>query len=636
MLAVVEIENLSQDPSLEWLDRGVAELLTTNLAQAKGLDVISTDRVRGLIRRRAKEGGRLPPGEAQGVAREAGADLFLNGSLLKVGSRLRLDLRVQETATGKVLFADKVEGENAQAVFGMVDQTTGGILERLVPAESPAKPNVAASLTANLEALHAYDEGRGYLDRVMWEKAAEAFRRATVLDPQFAMAYYQLAGSVWVFDIRGSRQAAARAAELASRMPLPRQQKLLIQAGQLNSDGRTPEAEKVAATAVREFPLEVGPRQMLANIHYAEGKYREAKTLIEEVVRMDDRQAGAYLILAYIQGYDGDVPQALDAIERYAALLPPNDPNPIDTRGDILAMSERYDEAITAYRRNIGLNQWRSGSTHKVALSYLYQGKVSLAEATALSEYEKSETDGRALAAELLGDIEVGRGRLDRAAARYEDAARFYASQEEQVPPSVLLKAAQISFEQLQPEAALALGRRHATFWAVGVRGTAYLLLKNEAAAEKEFADLRTSAEPWLGDYMAGKIVELHRLLAASYAGRTQSVIASWPELGGGLRYLYSLEVGRAYLEAGMRSDAEGQLRSAIKRAWGEPNLLVTQSYLSHTLAKFYMGKLLEQNGKTAEAINAYQEFLGHFENSTAKLPQIAVARAALMRLIQP
>ena len=81
VLAVVEIENMTQDSSLDWLGGGVAELLTTNLAQAEGLDVISTQRVRGLIRRRVREGERLPLGQTQDVAREASADLFLSGAL---------------------------------------------------------------------------------------------------------------------------------------------------------------------------------------------------------------------------------------------------------------------------------------------------------------------------------------------------------------------------------------------------------------------------------------------------------------------------------------------------------------------------------------------------------------------------
>jgi cytochrome c-type biogenesis protein CcmH/NrfG len=51
-------------------------------------------------------------------------------------------------------------------------------------------------------------------------------------------------------------------------------------------------------------------------------------------------------------------------------------------------------------------------------------------------------------------------------------------------------------------------------------------------------------------------------------------------------------------------------------------------------LAQFYLGRVLEQSARKAEAIDAYKEFLSHFENSTAKLPQIAQARAALKRLM--
>src|SRR5215471_10425254 len=70
-LAVIEIQNLSQDPSLNWLSNGLVDLLTTDLAQAKGIDVISTERIRGLIHGHVKPDESLAPGEAQRVAREA-------------------------------------------------------------------------------------------------------------------------------------------------------------------------------------------------------------------------------------------------------------------------------------------------------------------------------------------------------------------------------------------------------------------------------------------------------------------------------------------------------------------------------------------------------------------------------------
>jgi tetratricopeptide (TPR) repeat protein len=634
-LAVVAIENMTEDRSLEWLDRGVAELLTTNLAQAKSLDVISTERVRGLISRRTKGEGRLPPGAAQEVAKEAQADMFLSGALLKVGSQLRLDLRVQETATGKLLFADKVEGDNAQAVFGMVDQATAAILAKLTPGEAPPKPNVAASLTSNLEALRAYEEGLSYYDRFFMEEAASAFRRATELDPQFAMAHYQLAGSS--IDYAAARQAMARAAQLADRLPLPRLQKLVIQSGRLAQDGHMQEAEQVAETAVREFPREIGPRFELATIRYVEWRWTEAKPVLEEIVRLDDRHAWAHLLAAYTYASEGDLRRAMSAADRYAALLPPNDPNPLDTRGDVLAMNERYEEAIAAHRKNQELNPaWCKRSPYKIALAYLHEGKYSLAEASAQSAYEKSRPTGGALEASALGDIEVGRGRLDRAVARYEEATRIYAKENPVRAFIPLCKAAQVYLEERQPEALLALGRRHASPWAAGVRGTAYVLLKKDAAAEKEFATLRASVTPLVGDYMAGKTVELHRLQAGAYAGQWQEVTASWPQLASQQRNLFALDVGRAYLEMGMLSDAERHLRFALlaQRCWGSPDLLPSASFLSYTLAQFYLGRILEQTGKKAEAINAYQEFLSHFENSTAKLPQIAEARAALKRLM--
>jgi tetratricopeptide (TPR) repeat protein len=237
----------------------------------------------------------------------------------------------------------------------------------------------------------------------------------------------------------------------------------------------------------------------------------------------------------------------------------------------------------------------------------------------------------------MLGEIEAGRGRLDAAVAHYEEAARLLESKTPEVAFGRLFKGAQIYFEQRQPEAALALGRRHPGPSAAGVRGTAYLLLKNEPAAEKEFNAQRAYLTPLLGDYMAGKYVDLERLLAAAYAGRSREVTAGWQQLGGQFRPMVALEVGRAYLELGALPEAEQHLRFASKayRNWGiNRPLVVAPNFLTYALTQFYLGKILEQTGKKAEAINAYQEFLGHFENSTAKLPQIAEARAALKRLM--
>src|SRR5215469_6882907 len=328
-MAVIEIENLLQDPSLQWLGDGVVDLLTTDLAQARNLEVISSERVRSLISREVKPGESLPASHAQRVAQKAGADVFVSGGLLKMGHGFRLNLRVQDTATGKVLLADKVEGDSPQAIFSMIDQATEHIVSKLTPTEAKVPPG-AASLSSNLDALHAYEEGMSYFVRLFNDRAAASFRRAIELDPQFAMAYYQLAQKV--SEPSEKRRILAEAAQLAQSQGLPEQQKLLIRATQLQYEGRWEEATQTFQVLVRQFPKEIEPRIYLGFLLRFQGKLSEAATVLEEAQLADPNRTLIYNPLAYTYAFQGDLSRALATVDKYAAVLPPNDPNPIDTR----------------------------------------------------------------------------------------------------------------------------------------------------------------------------------------------------------------------------------------------------------------------------------------------------------------
>jgi len=640
-LAIIEIENLSQDPSLNWLGNGVVDLLTTDLAQAKGLDVISTERIRGLIGREVKPGESLPASQAQRVAKEAGADVFVSGAVLKIGQGLRLDLRAQDTATGKVLLAYKIEGESPQAIFSMVDKATGRIVSQLVPAGPAVEANAAASLTSNLDALHAYEQGMDYSQRLLTDQAAASFRRATELDPQFVMAYYHLAIVLNIGShTREARQAIAQAAQLAQRLPLPEEHKLLIQARQYAFDGRFDDRVRVLRSLVEQFPKETEPRFELG-LGLLLGLYRpwEAAPVLEELVRLDPKHRTGHNLLAYAYAYQGDLTRALTAVDKYAALLPSSDPNPIDTRGDVYALNGRFGNAIVQYQKNLESHpdfSFAGSSELKVALAYLYEGKYPLAETLARSDYEKTTGRNRAFAAGVLGDIAVGRGAFDRAIVHYAEAARLFGAESPDLSEGELWKAGEIFFEQQQPQAALAWAAHQSGYGAAEVRGVADLLLKNEAAAEREFAAARAALAPLLGDYMAEKLIVLDRLLAASYSGRWQEVISGWPQIPAALARPLSIQLGRAYAEKGMLPEAEKQLRLALRVAldWSNPGPIAREDPLSYELTQFHLAKVLEQEGKKADAFNLYQEFLSHFENSTARLPQIPEARAALKRLL--
>jgi DNA-binding winged helix-turn-helix (wHTH) protein/TolB-like protein len=260
-VAVIDIENHSQDASLNWLGDGVVDLLTTNLAQAKNIDVISSERVRNLIGGDNKRGQGLPAGKAQEIAKKAGADVFVSGGLFRMEKGLRLDLHVQDTGSGKVLLSEKVEGDSPQAIFSMVDETSSRILSQLSPGEDTVRPTTAM-LTTNFNALRAYEEGISYSQRwVRPQEATASFRRAIEFDPQFVMAYFRLAKELPGY--RESHEALTRASLIAERQSLPDQQKLLIRGTQLALDGRSDEAVQTFQEISRAFrwPTTYGVRE---------------------------------------------------------------------------------------------------------------------------------------------------------------------------------------------------------------------------------------------------------------------------------------------------------------------------------------------------------------------------------------
>jgi hypothetical protein len=77
----------------------------------------------------------------------------------------------------------------------------------------------------------------------------------------------------------------------------------------------------------------------------------ESAAVLEDLVRLDPKQPQAYNELAYAYANLDDLPRAL-AADKYDALLPPNDPNAIDTRGDVYALTGQFDKAIAEYKKN--------------------------------------------------------------------------------------------------------------------------------------------------------------------------------------------------------------------------------------------------------------------------------------------
>jgi len=136
-LAVLFFENLSGDPSLDWLGVSLAERMASDLSQSPRLRVVSPDRVEQTIHELGElgqPGQRGGPIDSLQVARRLAdrerVDTVIVGSFSKTGEAIRISVRLQEARTGEILASEKVEGGES-ALFSLVDDLTQRLKTRL-------------------------------------------------------------------------------------------------------------------------------------------------------------------------------------------------------------------------------------------------------------------------------------------------------------------------------------------------------------------------------------------------------------------------------------------------------------------------------------------------------------------------
>ena len=212
-VAVLYFDNTSGEKDLDWLRTGITEMVVTDLSQSQSLEVVGTDRLYGILAEmRRADDKTMSPEVVREIAQRTGVDNVIVGSYMKSGDAVRINLRLQEAGSGKIITSERVEGPNASSLFAMVDDLSKRIRTRFETlraggvTEAPnllAKPGATPSdgldhglgdvTTSSIDAYKAYAEGINLHNRYRETEAAAQFEKAIVIDPAFAMAYVKLA-----------------------------------------------------------------------------------------------------------------------------------------------------------------------------------------------------------------------------------------------------------------------------------------------------------------------------------------------------------------------------------------------------------------------------------------------------------
>ncbi len=211
-VAVLYFDNSSGVADLDWLRTGITEMVVTDLSQLPDLEVVGTDRLyAALASMRRADDKILSPEVVAEVASRTGVDHVVVGSYMKAGDAVRINVRLQDVKTGRILSSERVEGPSASNLFQMVDELTRRIRTKFLELrpggikDLVAKPGAPLSdtggldrglgdvTTSSIEAYRHYAEGINLHERSRPADAAPLFEKAIQLDPSFAMAYAKLA-----------------------------------------------------------------------------------------------------------------------------------------------------------------------------------------------------------------------------------------------------------------------------------------------------------------------------------------------------------------------------------------------------------------------------------------------------------
>jgi TolB-like protein/DNA-binding winged helix-turn-helix (wHTH) protein/Flp pilus assembly protein TadD len=282
-LLVLPLQNLSGDPEQEFLADGITDAINAHLAGISALRVISQTS--------STHYKRTNKSLAQ-IGAEVNVDAIVEGSVLRSGTRIRINLQLLEAASEKRIWGHTYE-RDLEDVLTLQREVARAIVDEIrVKLSSGEQARLAKARGSNPRAHLAYARGRFYWNKRTDEglrRAAVFFEEAIRKDPGYALAYAGLADS-WVprawYGYVPPREAFSRAKAAVTRA--------------LELDADLPEAHTTLAfitlyydwqwaAAEREFQRAIELNPNYANAHHWYAEYLSLRGRHEEGIRESER-----------------------------------------------------------------------------------------------------------------------------------------------------------------------------------------------------------------------------------------------------------------------------------------------------------------------------------------------------------
>ena len=320
---IVLADFVNNTPNSEF-DGTLRQGLAIELEQSPFLSLISQARVQRTLRLMKRPAEvRLTPEVAREICQRTGSAVVLDGSILSVGNQYVLSLRAASCSSGDFVANEQVQVKRKEDVLSGLSQISRRLRLRL--GESPAMLSthnvpLAEATTGSIEALKAYTEAWKIHYARGATEALPLFKRATELDPEFAMAHASL-GRIYADVDQGdlSADSIRKAWQLRDRTSDP--EKFFITAlYQLLVTGNLEEARMTSEAWARTYPRDPAPHMMLAGyVNKFSGRYEDAIAEASKAIEIEPDFGIPYYSFAVGNAYLQRFGAAENAVQQAAA-----------------------------------------------------------------------------------------------------------------------------------------------------------------------------------------------------------------------------------------------------------------------------------------------------------------------------
>jgi TolB-like protein/Tfp pilus assembly protein PilF len=354
-LAVLPLENLSQDPEQEYFADGVTDELITELAKIRALRVISRTSVQQFKR------VRKPLRE---IARRLNVDAVVEGTILRWGNRVRITAQLIDVRREEHLWAESYERDlgDVLRLQAEVAQAISGQIHITLKAEEQCRLRPARRIDP--AAHECYLRGRYFWNKRSEEdlcRAQKYFEQAIEKEPGYALAYSGLADTYFYRGYAFGRMAPKDA--------MPKARAAALKAMELDE---TLAESHVSLALVRFF---------------FDWDWSGAEREFKRALELNPNYATAHHAYAALLAATGRKQEAIAAAKRAVELDPLSIPiNNI--LGEMYMCTGEWEQAIRQYRKTIEMDPtvWLPHENLGATLEEL--GK----HAEAVDEYLKART----------------------------------------------------------------------------------------------------------------------------------------------------------------------------------------------------------------------------------------------------